>query len=52
MNKQYHNIGLRSPMGKPVCEKCNQEIEWNKAHICEVPKDATKRTKEVEVKCK
>ncbi len=47
MNKKKHyNIGLRSPIGKPICDKCNKEIEWNKVHICKVPENATKRIKE------
>ncbi len=47
MNKKKHyNIGLRSQIEKPVCEKCKEEIEWNKVHICEVQQDATKRIKE------
>lgn len=45
--KKNHNIGLRSPMGKPICEKCNKEIEWNKVHICEVLKGTINSIKEV-----
>ena len=33
-------------MNKPKCHKCGEEIEWNKVHICEVPKDAIKGIKE------